>query len=145
MGSGNKLQRQGRQEFMNSDGRVTLLCDCQGSMKLDGPALAKACGAAGAEIFTELCGAQIDRFERALKLGGPLIVACTQEAPRFEEIRVDSGIETAIGYVNIRERAGWSRDAAAATPKIAALLAEAALVSPTVPTVELKSEGVALI
>ena len=127
------------------DGRTTLLCDCQGTMPLDGPGLAKACGVAGAEIATELCGAQIDRFERALKLGGELIVACTQEAPRFEEVRVEAGIETAIGYVNIRERAGWSKDAGAATAKIAALLAEGSLTAPTVASLELKSEGVTLI
>jgi ferredoxin len=130
---------------MKIDGRELLICDCQGTMPLDGTAIAKACGATSVEMATELCGAQIDRFERALKRDAPMIVACTQEAPRFEEIRIDAGVETAIGYVNIRERAGWSAQARAATPKIAALLAEAALTPPVVPAVELRSEGVTLI
>lgn len=130
---------------MKIDGHELLICDCQGSMPLDGAALAKACGADKADIATELCGAQIDLFERALKRNAPLIVACTQEAPRFEEIRIDSGRDAVIGYVNIRERAGWSKQAGSAAPKIAALLAEAALTAPSVPSVELNSEGVTLI
>ena len=48
-------------------------------------------------------------------------------------------------YANIRENAGWSRDADAAGPKIAALLAAAAETTPAPGTVAMVSQGVALI
>jgi ferredoxin len=47
-----------------------------------------------------------------------------------------------VRFVNIRETGGWSRDAKAAGPKLAALLAAARLPEPEpVPTVSYKSEG----
>ena len=51
----------------------------------------------------------------------------------------------ALTFVNIRENAGWSRDAPKAAPKIAALLAAAAEPLPDIPYVTLKSDGVILI
>ena len=102
------------------DKRV-LVCNCEGTMPLDGRALAKACGARdAAEPATQLCRAEIQRFRDALKPGTPLLVACTQEAPLFEEQREDAASNTPVAYVNIRETAGWSTEAARATPKIAA-------------------------
>ncbi|MDH5558405.1 MAG: 4Fe-4S binding protein, partial [Alphaproteobacteria bacterium] len=78
--------------------------------------------------------------------GGQVLVACTQEAPLFDEIADEvGGAAAALGHVNIRERAGWSADGAKATPKIAALLAEAALDMPPTPTVTMASEGVCLV
>ena len=50
-----------------------------------------------------------------------------------------------ITFVNIRETAGWSKDAAAAAPKMAALIAAAAEEAPAVPFVRFDSEGVLLI
>jgi hypothetical protein len=47
--------------------------------------------------------------------------------------------------VNIRETAGWSAEAKAAGPKMAALIAAAAVPMPATPLVPLRSEGVALI
>jgi ferredoxin len=70
-------------------------------------------------------------------------VACTQEAPLFAEMLGDA--ETPLSHTNIRETAGWSAQAAAATAKTAALLAEAALDLKPTPTVSLNSEGVTLI
>ena len=48
-------------------------------------------------------------------------------------------------FVNLRETAGWSDKAAAAGPKMAALLAAAAEPAPDFPLVNLSSEGVILI
>ena len=48
-------------------------------------------------------------------------------------------------FVNVRETAGWSTDAAEAGPKMAALIAAAAEPLPEIPYVSLKSEGVTLI
>ena len=50
-----------------------------------------------------------------------------------------------ITYANIRETAGWSRDAAQAGPKMAALLAAAGETLPAVPVLTIESEGVALV
>src|SRR6202040_3050099 len=69
------------------------------------------------------------------------IVGCTQETPLFSEVAGSADVT----YANIRETAGWSNDANAAGPKMAALLAAAAESAPEVPFVNLNSEGVILI
>lgn len=136
---------------MKINDKTVAVCDCEGTMKLDGAALAKACGAGeAADINTQLCRSQIGNFQNLLKqaqkTGGKLLVACTQEAPLFDETKSEAGAgETAVSYVNIREHAGWSDEAAAATPKIAALLAEAAMDFGPTPSVALESKGAALI
>jgi ferredoxin len=123
-----------------------LVCSCEDTMPLDGARLAKACrGLDLAPLATQLCRRELERFADALGDGRPVIVACTQEASRFEEQREELGVAQPVGYVNIRERAGWSDEAGAATPKIAALLAEAALDIKPADTVTMKSDGVALI
>ncbi|HZA66820.1 MAG TPA: 4Fe-4S dicluster domain-containing protein [Geminicoccaceae bacterium] len=144
---GTIARSQGEQErVMELKGKRVLVCDCETSMPLDGKALAKACGAAGGcDVHTQLCRAQIDSFKAALGSGEPLLVGCTQEAPLFEETRGELGPESAIGYTNIRERAGWSEQGRAALPKIAALLAEATLDLPPTPTVSVKSGGECLV
>mgnify|MGYP003343703471 CR=1 FL=1 len=59
---------------------------------------------------------------------GELIVTCTQETPLFNEVAGKQPNAADITFVNIRENAGWSKDAIAAGPKIAALIAA----SPTI-------------
>lgn len=131
---------------MDIDGKTVLVCNCEKTMPLDGQKLARACGAVSAPaVATQLCRAEVARFDKALASGTSLIVACTQESPLFDERREEAGSEIDIRYVNIRERAGWSAEAADAHPKIAALLAEAALDLPSTTTVTMRSEGVALI
>ena len=115
-------------------------------MPLDEARLAEACRATGSlALGTQLCRRELRRFADALGDGDPLVVACTQEAPRFEEQREELGVDRAVAYVNIRERAGWSDEADKAGPKIAALIAEAALELKPAGTVAMRSEGVALI
>ena len=123
--------------------RRCLLCDCEGTMRLDGRAIARALGGAEPEVATQLCRAQLDRFRQALATGEPLLVACTQEAPLFTEVAAESGAD--LLFANIRERAGWSDEGAAAQPKIAALLAEAAITAQPAPTLTLQSEGRCLV
>jgi Pyruvate/2-oxoacid:ferredoxin oxidoreductase delta subunit len=130
---------------MAIEGKRVLVCDCEGTMPLDGKALAKACGAGPDKLATQLCGTELGRFVAALKDATPLIVACTQEAPRFEEQREAARAKTPVSYVDIRAAAGWSDEARAATPKIAALLHLAAEAEAPVPTLTLRSEGVTLI
>ncbi len=121
-------------------------------MRIDGKALAKACGAGDSKVATHLCRAQLNEFERLADEYEDLVVACTQEAPLFLETADELG-ETApsLRFVNIRERAGWSKDAetkkgsATITAKMAALLSEAALDIPAAGSVTLASSGTLLI
>ena len=110
---------------------TTLICDCNKTMPLDGPALIKALGPdAGAglqTVHTTLCRREAGAFQRAAKRGDDLLVACTQESRLFLELNeLTQGApglaERPIRFVNIRETGGWSRDARAATPKLAARL-----------------------
>jgi ferredoxin len=124
--------------------KTVLLCDCEGTMPLDGKAVARACASAGtATVNHHLCRAQLDNLLSAAKAGRPLLVACTQEEPLFAEALAEAG--TAAAFTNIRERALWSSEAARALPKVAALLTEATLESPLTPALTLKSEGLCLV
>lgn len=135
---------------MDVNGKRLLVCNCNGTMPLDGKALAAACAGSrqppgDLEVHTLLCRTQLAKFEAALKQERPVIVACTQEAPLFTEARAEAGLDTDIRFVNIREHAGWSDEARRAAPKMAAMLVEAALDAPSLPAVTLKSAGVTLI
>ncbi len=126
--------------------KKVLVCDCEHTMKLDAAGLAKSLDMdQPLQIQTQLCRAQIDTFREYAAGDTPFVVACTQEAPFFEEILEESPDAPPVAFTNIRERAGWSEEAAAATPKIAALLAEAALDLPPIPSVTMRSDGVCLI
>src|SRR5215467_1634622 len=119
-----------------------IVCSCEDTMAPDGASVKRGCR--GAQVLTarQLCRAELEKFRAAAAAGAPLVVGCTQEAPLFSEA---AGESAAIKFANIRETAGWSKDAAAAGPKIAALLAAAAEPAPDVPFVSYASEGVILI
>jgi ferredoxin len=68
-------------------------------------------------------------------------MGCTQEAPLFREAAGDAD----LNFVNLRETAGWSKDAAKAGPKMAALVASAAEPVPETPFITLMSDGVILV
>jgi ferredoxin len=121
--------------------RKILICSCDETMPLDTAAVRRACRGAQVDTAQQLCRAELEKFSKAAAAGEPLTVACTQEAPLFAETAADANIR----FVNIRETAGWSKDAVAAGPKIAALLAAAAEPAPEVAYVRLESEGVILI
>ncbi len=127
-------------------------------MPLDRPALAQALGktpgasADGVEQpFTLLCRREAGAFQRAAKGGDELLVCCTQESRLFLELNEETAgaprlEERPIRFVNVRESGGWSKDAKAATPKLAALIAAAQLPPPDpVATVVYKSEGRCLV
>jgi ferredoxin len=125
--------------------RRVLLCDCEGTMPLAGEALARALGGvAPAQPCHQLCRGQLDVLRKALEDGAPLLVACQQEAATFtEEAAAVAGAD--LRLVDIRDRAGWSGEAAAALPKMAALLAEAAVEVPPAPAVTMRSSGRCLV
>ncbi|MDA1117402.1 MAG: 4Fe-4S binding protein [Proteobacteria bacterium] len=96
-------------------------------------------------VHTELCRKQAGQFQASLN-ESELLVACTQEATLFSELAQAAGSKARIDFLNIRETAGWSAEGARATPKIAALLAMAALPEPEpVPSVAYKSGGQLLV
>jgi ferredoxin len=106
-------------------------------MPLDPAGLGRALGTGEPALHHQLCRRQLDAVRAAA--GEPILIACTQEAPILGEAAPDAR------FVNIRERAGWSDEAARATPKIAALLAEAAVAAPPPATVTMRSEGRCLV
>jgi ferredoxin len=126
-----------------NDQRTLLVCSCEDTMPLDTGALASGC--AGVKIVSgrQLCRAELNRFRALAASDAPITVACTQEAPLFREVAAESGGE--LNFVNLRESAGWSSEAAKAGPKMAALAAAAAIPMPDVPYVQLESSGVILV
>jgi len=125
--------------------RKILICSCEDTMPLDGAAVRRVCR--GSEVIEgrQFCRAELERFRKAASGGAPVTVACTQEAPVFSEAAGETDGAGELTFVNIREAAGWSKDAQAAGPKMAALLAAAAEPAPEVSYVSLSSEGATLL
>jgi ferredoxin len=102
-------------------------------------------------VHTTLCRREAPEFQLAAKAGDDLLVACTQESRLFLELNEQTVgaprvAERPIRFVNIRETGGWSKDAAQATPKIAALIAAAQLPpAEPVPAVRYTSAGRCLV
>ena len=140
----------------------TLICNCNQTLPLDAAALKRALdltpGASSdglEQTHSLLCRREAAYFQRAAKdttaSGDELLVACTQESRLFLELNQETegaaGVqERPIHFVNIRETAGWAQEGAAATAKIAALLAAAQLPAPDpVGTVSYRSAGRCLV
>ena len=104
---------------------TTLICDCNQTMPLNAQALGTALRE-DLTLHSTLCRREAGAFQKAIQSGDDVLVACTQEKRLFSELaeQTESAVSV-IRFVNIRETGGWSRDAAKATPKIAALLAAA--------------------
>ncbi len=98
-------------------------------------------------LHSALCRREAGAFQKAIQSGDDVVVACTQEKRLFAELGTQTvGAVSPIKFVNIRETGGWSKDAANAMPKVAALLAAAHLPdAEPVSTVTYKSTGRLLI
>ena len=92
--------------------RTILVCSCEDTMPLDADALARGCRGAQVKTANQLCRAEIGRFRAAAASGDAVTVGCTQEAPLFSDVAAESGRASPIQFANIRESAGWSREAA---------------------------------
>src|SRR5215475_124939 len=125
--------------------RTIVMCSCEDTMPLDGDAVRMACRGARVETAHQLCRAELERFRKLVAANPALTIGCTQEAPLFSEVAAQGNDAAAIVFANIRETAGWSKDATDVGPKMAALLAAAAEPLPETPFVELSSEGVILV
>jgi ferredoxin len=125
---------------------TTLICDCNQTMPLQALKLGAALNE-NLPLHSALCRREAGAFQKAIQTGDDVVVACTQEKRLFAEVgQQTERASSVIKFVNIRETGGWSRDAASATPKIAALLAAAHLPdAEPVATVTYKSAGRLLI
>jgi ferredoxin len=126
-----------------ADQRTILVCSCEDTMPLDLGALRRGCR--GAEIIAgrQLCRAELERFRALAASGDPIVVGCTQEASLFREVAAENSAN--MNFVNLRESAGWSAEAATAGAKMAALAAAAAVPLPDAACVRLESAGVTLV
>ena len=121
-----------------------LLCDCDGSMKLDAKSATSASGAGSVKTCSNLCTEQLDVAAEALGLEGKTCIACGQQSQLFEDLLAEIGGPGQLLTTDIRDRAGWT-DEANAYAKQAALLAEAMLDRPSTPLRDIISSGVCLI
>lgn len=121
------------------------VCNCNGTMPLDAESGAKLGQVLNTEtltIATELCRHQAGAFLSAVQGVDDVVVACTQEQVLFSELAQHQKSVAPLRFVNIRETGGWSAQAGSSLPKMAALLAAAALPSPEpVPVVNYMSRG----
>jgi ferredoxin len=127
---------------MSLEGKTLKVCSCNKTVGVNARALSAALGAAEPiMVHDQLCRRDAAAFQAAVGEADELIVACTQEAALFSEL-VDS--RKPIRFVNVREQGGWG--SSEATPKIAALIAAAALPEPEpTPAVAFNSGGDLLI
>lgn len=124
---------------------TTLICDCNQTMPLDPRALGESLNET-LTLHSSLCRRETAEFLKAAGTGDDLVLACTQESRLFKALAAQAKSAVPIRFVNIRELGGWSRDAAKASPKIAALLAAAHVPEPDpVATVTYKSAGRTLV
>lgn len=123
--------------------RQIVVCSCEDTMPLDIETLRRACSGAELTSGRQFCRLELERFRKIAAGTGSITVACTQEAPVFDEIAEETG--ASLQFVNIRENAGWSSEASQAAPKMAALLAAAAEPLPDIASVSFDSEGIILI
>jgi ferredoxin len=131
---------------MSLKGKTLKLCNCNRTIPLDPSALAATLKSGEpVRIHTELCRKESGAFEATLH-DPDVLIACTQEAPLFTELATLAESKSELRFFNIREAAGWSAEGKQSTPKIAALIAAAALPEPDpVPRVDYKSGGQALV
>src|SRR3954453_1284280 len=137
----------GKKSRMSLEGKTLKVCSCNRTVAVDAAALAKGLkSGAPLVVHEQLCRKDAAAFQAALGAGEDVIVACTQEAALFGELAEQAGARTNLKFVNVREQGGWGANAEQATPKLAALIAMAALPEPEpTPAVEFKSAGDVLI
>ena len=132
---------------------TVLLCSCAGTFEPDAKAIERGCGTACSRVHHSLCRDEA-AVVAALGAGGEVVIACGQEAGAFAELAEEAGAAGRLTCVDIRDRAGWSEDGGAgsggagsggAGPKMAALVADARLPAPPVPSMDVSSGGVCLV
>lgn len=123
--------------------KTLLLCDCDNTQTLDREGIEKASGLKCSRVYNGLCVNGLDIAAKAFA-DGDVIVACGQQGELFSDLAAELELPMPQS-VDIRDRAGWSDEGKKATPKIAALLADAQLAPPAGKMLDVISEGLCLI
>ncbi len=127
--------------------RKILICSCEDTVPLDAQVVRRACRGAEVMANRHLCRAEMARVQNALGGEEAITIACTQEAPLFRELAAAAGDTGAarLSFVNIRETAGWSKNANDAGPKMAAMIAASIEPAPEPAAVGFTSGGTTVI
>ncbi len=123
-----------------------ILCDCSGSQSLDPAGIEAATGLACSKVHSALCTTQVEAAATALA-ESDAIFCCGQEGRFFTELAAEIGVDAPL-FLDLRDRAGWSREgqnASQTLPKMSALVAEAQLTTPPAKSLDITSEGLCLI
>lgn len=120
-----------------------ILCDCLGTQAIDSAVIEKQCGLACSKVHTALCTTGIKEAAKEIEQG-EAIIACLQERELFEELADELEVE-APNFIDIRDRAGWNADGAAAGPKMAALINDAQMETPGFKMMDVVSDGRCLV
>jgi ferredoxin len=131
---------------MSLAGKTLKVCSCNRTVALDAKALAAALKSSEPlVVHDQLCRKDAGAFQAALS-EPDVIVACTQEAALFGELAGQAGARGSLKFVNVREQGAWGARPGEALPRIAALVAMAALPEPPpAPAVEFRCAGELLI
>ncbi len=121
-----------------------ILCDCEGSQSIDADRIEKACGVECSKVHTALCTREMSLAAELFQQGEQVVVACGQEQETFRGLAEELGVDKP-GFVDLRDRAGWTEKGQNPTPKMAALAAEALLPQQITPSIDVVSEGVCCI
>lgn len=121
-----------------------LICNCEGSMKIDAASAGASIAAGKVKSCSHLCSTELDVAASALQAEGSTVIACGQQAALFEDLASELEAPGKLLCADIRDRAGWTEDKEAFA-KQAALLAEAALDQPVTPLRDIISSGVCLL
>lgn len=123
--------------------KTLILCDCLGTQAIDAEGLSEATGMPCSKVHSALCMTEFKAAAEAIS-GDDAIICCGQEMRFFEDLAAE--IEAPVPpMLDLRDRAGWSKDEASKLPKMSALVAEATLPIPAEKTVDVISEGVCLV
>ncbi|AXT35020.1 4Fe-4S dicluster domain-containing protein [Phaeobacter sp. LSS9] len=123
--------------------KTLILCGCAGTQSIDSEALSRRTGLPCSKLHSALCTDEIEQAAAALTQEDA-IICCAQEHRIFEALAEEIDAP-APGFIDLRDRAGWTADTADTLPKMTALIAEATLAPPPAKTIDLQSEGVCLI
>lgn len=123
--------------------RTLLLCDCGGSQTVDPDRIGAAAQVRCSKVHTALCTHQLELAAEAMQAGG-VVIACSQEQDVFADLAAELDVETP-GFVDLRDRAGWTGAGQDATAKMAALAAEAMMPAALPAALDVSSEGVCLV
>ncbi|MFW2544602.1 4Fe-4S binding protein [Primorskyibacter sp. 2E107] len=120
-----------------------ITCTCEGSQTIDADALSRVTGLPVSKPCNALCTSEIESAARDIA-SGDVMICCAQESRLFEALAEELDVP-APAFADLRDRAGWSEEGDAATPKMAALLADALMPASPGKSLDVISEGLCLI